>query len=114
MWIDVEQNRPGTVIKTPTIVAAHGRGCKQFLAPGSKVGIAWRGVLQLIQLARKTSEGMDCPRNSAHCDGSIFDVSERGHREYRLRPRQGRTDACPAPGIRVCQQRVHRIPMPNE
>jgi hypothetical protein len=55
-WIDVEQNRPGAVVETPTIVASHRRRCKQFLDPRSKVGITWRGVLQLIQLARKASE----------------------------------------------------------
>jgi hypothetical protein len=55
LWIDVEQNRPGAVVETPTIVASHRRRLKQFLDSRSKVGITWRGVLQLIQLARKAA-----------------------------------------------------------
>jgi hypothetical protein len=114
MWIEVEQNRPGAVVETPTIVASHQRRCKQSLDPRSKVGITWRGVLQLIQLARKAAEVMDRPRSSAYGDGRIFDVPVRGDREYRLGPRQGRADLCPPLCIGVCQQRIHGIPVPNE
>src|SRR5215510_449112 len=93
LWIDVKQDRPGAVVDAPTIVAAHRCRCKQLLNALSKVGITRRGILYLIQLARKAPEVMDRPWRSAHGNGCIFYIPMSGDGKYGLRPRQCRTNA---------------------
>ena len=110
----VAQNRPCAVVEAPAAVAAHLHRCKQFLDARSEVGITRRGILHLIQFARKAAEVVDRLRRGAHGDGCVFDVPVCRDRKYRLRPRQARADSCPPLRISVYQQRIHRIAVPNE
>jgi protocatechuate 3,4-dioxygenase beta subunit len=53
-------------------------------------------------------------RRGTHRDGCIFYIPMSGHGKYCLRPGQRCADGCPPLLIRVYQQRIHWIPMPNE
>src|SRR6185312_318947 len=68
LWIDMAQDRPSTVVEAPPIVAAHRHRCKQFLDSCSKVEITRRGILHLIQLARKPAKVVERPGSGAHGD----------------------------------------------
>ena len=74
LWIDVTQNRPCTVVKSPPVVAAHRNRCKQLLYTGGQVGITGSGVLYPVQLAWKAAEIVDRPWRGAQSDRSVFDI----------------------------------------
>src|SRR5256885_6154871 len=71
--IEMEQNRPSTVIEAPPIVAAHWHRREQFLDANGEVRVAGRGILHLIQLARKAAEVVDGSWRGAHGDSCVFD-----------------------------------------
>jgi len=73
VWVDVPQNGPRAVVEAPTVIATHRHRRKQFFDTRSKVEIAGRGILHVIQLARKAAEVVDRPWRGAHGDRCVFD-----------------------------------------
>jgi hypothetical protein len=110
----VAQHGPRAVIEAPALVENDVERREQLPHLACKSGIAWRGILDSEQLARKAAEIVDRAWRGHRRDAELRQVPVRRDAQDRAWPRQVCAERSPGAGVAVVSQRIHGIAVTEE
>jgi hypothetical protein len=102
------------MIEAPRIVESHRERGEQGLDALGENRISGRWILHLIQLAREPAKVVDGPGRGADGDAGPGHEPMSGDGQNRTWTRGVVADTSPAFGVRIVQERVHRVAVAEE
>ena len=110
----VAQHRPCPVVESPSFIKLNGDRRQQVPDPNRQLGAAGSGVIDLVQLPRKTAKIMDCPGRGRIRYHGARHIPVRGNGQNSPRSRYRFAEGAPGLGVGVLLQGVHGITVPEK